>query len=112
MAWTHVSVERQGPIALVRFDRRENRNAFNQALVRELTEAARSFHDDLETHGVVLAGAADAFSAGGGRREAAASHGHRATGRRAPRPARGAGARAAEAPPPAENASAAPARTT
>jgi len=54
MSWRHVSIERQGPIALVRFDRRENLNAFNQELVRELTEAARSFHDDLETHYVVL----------------------------------------------------------
>jgi len=63
MSWRHVSIERQGPIALVRFDRRENLNAFNQELVRELTEAARSFHDDLETHYVVLAGAAEAFSA-------------------------------------------------
>ncbi|OGL10923.1 MAG: hypothetical protein A3I14_01675, partial [Candidatus Rokubacteria bacterium RIFCSPLOWO2_02_FULL_73_56] len=66
-----MSIERQGPIALVRFDRRENLNAFNQELVRELTEAARSFHDDLETHYVVLAGAAEAFSAGADLKDAA-----------------------------------------
>lgn len=64
MAWSYVTVERQAPVAVVRFDRRENLNAFNQQLVRELTEAALAFHDDVEIHGVVLAGAAEAFSAG------------------------------------------------
>ena len=47
---SYVSIEKQAPIAVVRFDRKENLNAFNQQLVRELTEAALSFHDDLETH--------------------------------------------------------------
>ena len=37
MQLDYVTVERRGPIALVRFDRRENLNAFNQKLVRELT---------------------------------------------------------------------------
>jgi hypothetical protein len=40
---------------------KDNLNAFNQQRVRGLTEAARTFHDDLETHYVVLAGAADAL---------------------------------------------------
>ncbi len=71
MAWSYVTVERQGPIAVVRFDRRENLNAFNQQLVRELTEAALAFHDDLETHYVVLAGTAEAFSAGADLKDAA-----------------------------------------
>ena len=38
--------------------------SFNEQLVSELTEAAKSFHDDLETQAVVLAGAPNAFSAG------------------------------------------------
>lgn len=71
MAWSYVTVERQGPIAVVRFDRRENLNAFNQQLVRELTEAALAFHDDLDTHYVVLAGTAEAFSAGADLKDAA-----------------------------------------
>jgi enoyl-CoA hydratase/carnithine racemase len=37
MAWSYVTIERQGPVAVVRFDRKENLNAFNQQLVRELT---------------------------------------------------------------------------
>jgi hypothetical protein len=32
---------------LLRFDRRENLNAFHQKLVRELTTLARGFPDDL-----------------------------------------------------------------
>jgi enoyl-CoA hydratase/carnithine racemase len=71
MASSDVTVDKQGPIAVVRFDRRENLNAFNQRLVRELTEVGRAFHDDLDTHYVVLAGAAEAFSAGADLRDAA-----------------------------------------
>ena len=69
MQLDYVTVERRGPIALVRFDRRENLNAFNQKLVRELTEVARGFHDDLQTHAVVLAGAGNGFSAGADLRD-------------------------------------------
>jgi enoyl-CoA hydratase len=64
MTLDYVTIEKRGGIAIVRFDRKANLNAFNEKLVVELTEAARSFHDDLETHAVVLAGAPDAFSAG------------------------------------------------
>ena len=71
MPWSYVTIDRQGPVAVVRFDRKENLNAFNQQLVRELTEAARTFHDDLDTHFVVLAGAAEAFSAGADLKDAA-----------------------------------------
>ena len=60
----YVTIEKRGGIAVVRFDRKANLNAFNEKLVVELTHAARSFHEDLETHAVVLSGAPDAFSAG------------------------------------------------
>jgi enoyl-CoA hydratase len=60
----YVTIEKRGGIAVVRFDRKANLNAFNEKLVVELTHAARGFFDDLETHVVVLAGAANAFSAG------------------------------------------------
>ena len=60
----YVTIEKHGGIAIVRFDRKENLNAFNEKLVIELTLAARGFFDDLETHAVVLAGAPNAFSAG------------------------------------------------
>ena len=60
----YVNIERRGPIAIVRFDRKENLNAFNQQLILEMTEVARSFHDDLETQAIVVTGATEAFSAG------------------------------------------------
>lgn len=59
-----VSVERRGPLAIVRFDRKAALNALRQEDILALTEAARSFHDDLETRAVVLAGSQTAFSAG------------------------------------------------
>lgn len=64
MKLDYVTIEKRDGIAVVRFDRQANLNAFNEKLVLELTEAARSFHDDLETHSVVLAGAPNGFSAG------------------------------------------------
>ena len=64
MTLDYVTIEKRDGVAIVRFDRKQNLNAFNEKLVRELTEAARSLHDDLETHAVVLAGAANGFSAG------------------------------------------------
>lgn len=60
----YVTVDRQGPIAIVTFDRHKNLNAFDGQLIQELTEVARSFHDDLETRAVVLTGSKDYFSAG------------------------------------------------
>ena len=71
MTREYVTVDKQGPVAVVRFDRKGSLNAFNQQLVRELTEVARTFHDDLETHYVVLAGAPEAFSAGADLKDAA-----------------------------------------
>ena len=64
MKLDYVTIEKRDGIAIVRFDRKANLNAFNEKLVVELTHAARSFHEDLETHAVVLAGAPNAFSAG------------------------------------------------
>ena len=60
----YVSIEKRGGVAIVRFDRKANLNAFDEKLVVELTQAARGFFDDLETHAVILAGAPNAFSAG------------------------------------------------
>jgi enoyl-CoA hydratase len=60
----YVSIEKRVGVAIVRFDRKANLNAFNEKLVVELTHAAHSFFDDLKTHVVVLAAAPNAFSAG------------------------------------------------
>ncbi|MGE3906685.1 MAG: enoyl-CoA hydratase/isomerase family protein [Reyranellaceae bacterium] len=69
MQLDYVTVEKTGPVAIVRFDRKGSLNAFNQKLVRELTHVALGFHDDLETHAVVLTGATNAFSAGADLRD-------------------------------------------
>jgi enoyl-CoA hydratase/carnithine racemase len=70
MSWNTVTIERRGPIAIVRMARPEALNAFNRELTVELTEAARSFHADHETHAVILTGTTRAFSAGADLKEA------------------------------------------
>ena len=64
MTYRNVTIDRGGPVAIVHFDRHGNLNAFNQDSILELTDIARTFHDDLETRAVVLTGAPKAFSAG------------------------------------------------
>ncbi len=64
MSYNNVEIESRGPVAIVRFDRKSNLNAFNQELILELTDVAKSFQDDLETRAIVLSGAANGFSAG------------------------------------------------
>jgi len=62
--YENVTVQRDGNVATVTFDRNGSLNAFNQATILELTDVARRFHDDLRTQAVVLSGAPNAFSAG------------------------------------------------
>jgi len=64
MELDYVTIEHQGPVALVTFDRKKNLNAFDGKLILELTEVARSFQEDLETRAVVLTGSRNYFSAG------------------------------------------------
>lgn len=74
MSEPYVSVKRDGPIATVTFDRHKNLNAFDGQLILELTEVARSFHDDIETRAVVLTGNKDYFSAGADLEDLATRH--------------------------------------
>jgi enoyl-CoA hydratase/carnithine racemase len=62
--YKNVTIEKKGNVALVRFDRKGARNAFNQETILELTDVARGFHDDLDTHAVVLTGTRESFSGG------------------------------------------------
>jgi enoyl-CoA hydratase/carnithine racemase len=64
MAYENVTIEQRGSVAVVRFDRHGNLNAFNQATILELTAVARDFQEDLTTRAVVLTGTQRAFSAG------------------------------------------------
>src|ERR1700761_2998297 len=52
-----VRIARDGAVATVTLDRGDGRNALSRQLILELTEAARSFADDLETQAVILTGA-------------------------------------------------------
>jgi enoyl-CoA hydratase/carnithine racemase len=69
MTWNTVEVERQGEIAIVRINREDRLNAFNAELSRELTEVAQQFHQDHDTHAVILTGKGRAFSAGADLKE-------------------------------------------
>ncbi len=69
MSRKDVTVERDGPIAVVRFDRGERLNAFDRQLTEALTEAALAFHKDHETRAVILTGARNAFSSGADLKE-------------------------------------------
>ncbi|MCB1646246.1 MAG: enoyl-CoA hydratase/isomerase family protein [Pseudomonadales bacterium] len=79
MEEAYVTVERGGPVAIVRFDRKKNLNAFDGQLILELTEVARSFHDDLSTRAVILTGSKDYFSAGADIQDMAARNTSTAT---------------------------------
>src|SRR5437762_5922907 len=58
-----VTIVREGAVATVTMDRGDGRNALSRQLMLEMTEAARSFADDLETQAIILTGRG-AFSAG------------------------------------------------
>jgi len=61
---THLAVERQGPVGLITMNRPERHNAFDEALIEELTEAFRSMEAEEGVRLVVLSGAGKSFSAG------------------------------------------------
>lgn len=64
MSSSSVTVERDGPLAHVTYDRKSSLNAFDQESILTLTEIALGFQNDLEIQAVVLSGAPNVFSAG------------------------------------------------
>jgi len=60
----NLAIERQGPVGLVTMNRPERHNAFDDALIAELTEAFRSMEAEDGVRMVVLSGAGKSFSAG------------------------------------------------
>lgn len=64
MSWQYVSIEKRERVAVVRFDRGDDRNALSRQVLHELMEAARSFEEDLTTSAVVLTGRAGVFTVG------------------------------------------------
>lgn len=59
-----VEIEREGPLALVRYDRGAKANALNMEAIRALTAAAIDLETDTDIHVVILTGTASRFSAG------------------------------------------------
>lgn len=59
-----LAIERQGAVGLVTMNRPERHNAFDDTLIRELTEALRAIEADDGVRLVVLSGAGKSFSAG------------------------------------------------
>lgn len=64
MSFTFLDVRRAGAIAHVTLNRPEVRNAFNEAVIAELTAWARAAARDATIRAVVLSGAGPVFSAG------------------------------------------------
>jgi enoyl-CoA hydratase len=58
-----ITVKRDGAVATVTINRGDGRNALSIALIRELTDIAESFSDDLQTQAIVLT-SQGAFTAG------------------------------------------------
>jgi len=65
MSYLHLRAERDGSIERLTLNRPEVRNAFNAAMVAELTDWAERTAADRSVRAVVLAGAGPVFSAGG-----------------------------------------------
>jgi methylglutaconyl-CoA hydratase len=59
-----LAIEHQGPIGLVTLNRPERHNAFDDALIAELTDALRAIEGDDSVRAVVLSAAGRSFSAG------------------------------------------------
>src|SRR6185436_16819126 len=59
-----LAIEHQGPLGLVTMNRPERHNAFDDALIAELTDALRAMEGDDSVRIVVLAAAGKSFSAG------------------------------------------------
>ena len=64
MTQTTLQIDRAGPVARVFLNRPEVRNAFNDAVIAELTQAFAGFAADASLRAVVLGGHGKAFCAG------------------------------------------------
>lgn len=64
MAYDHILIERDGPVAILTFNRPERLNAFHNPLMHETLDAVRALDADPDVRAIVVAGAGRAFSAG------------------------------------------------
>ncbi len=64
MSYQHLSLDRDGPVTVVRFNRPQRANALDYAHLAEIEHCALSFRDDAETRVVIFTGNGRHFSAG------------------------------------------------
>jgi methylglutaconyl-CoA hydratase len=64
MSYEFLTIRREGPVEFLTLNRPEVRNAFNEAVIAELTRWARGAHHDPGLRVIVLGGAGAVFSAG------------------------------------------------
>lgn len=64
MAYEHLRVDRDGPVATVTFNRPDRANALNFDLLAEVEAVALDFREDAETRVVIFTGAGRHFSSG------------------------------------------------
>ena len=64
MAYEHLHVDRNGPVATVTFNRPDRANALNFDLLAEIEAVSLDFREDAETRVVIFTGAGRHFSSG------------------------------------------------
>jgi enoyl-CoA hydratase/carnithine racemase len=64
MSWKNITLEREGPVAVLTLNRPERRNALSLELMRELTRALDQTARDPAIRAVILAAAGQVFSSG------------------------------------------------
>ena len=64
MQYEHITVEREGAIGTITFNRPERANALHPPHIEEIEHAALSFRDDYHTRAVIFTGAGKHFNSG------------------------------------------------
>jgi enoyl-CoA hydratase/carnithine racemase len=64
VAYSTIELTRDGPAAILRFNRPEKRNAINFEMMHEIEDALADLNDDAEVRGIIFTGGDQFFSAG------------------------------------------------
>lgn len=64
MTYSTIELTRDGPAAILRFNRPEKRNAINFEMMHEIEDALANLNDDADVRGIIFTGGDQFFSAG------------------------------------------------
>ena len=64
MAYSTIQLTKDGPAAILRFNRPEKRNAINFEMMHEIEDALGALNDDPAVRGIIFTGGDQFFSAG------------------------------------------------